>query len=125
MNENSKKHSKSKLNIAALIIQIAVTLSVILGLFHLSRSFELPQGLLGALLLFIVSAYISLRYHSEFKQPKRVGFIGLTISALILTNLFVYKHYVSDIRITIIHIGILLGLPLLLTLHLEKKGKKA
>ena len=124
MDENSSKNSKPQFNITALIVQIAVMLSVMLGLFYISDFIELPQGLLGAFLLFIFLVYFSLRYYNKLPRPKRVFIIGLTISAFILTILFAYKYYVSDIQISIIYIGILLVLPVLLMQHLEKREKE-
>ena len=124
MDENNSKNSKLQFNITALIVQIAVMLSVMLGLFYISDFIELPQGLLGAFLLFIFLVYFSLRYYNKLPRPKRVFIIGLTISAFILTILFAYKYYVSDIQISIIYIGILLVLPVLLMQHLEKREKE-
>ena len=124
MDENSSKNSKPQFNITALIVQIAVMLSVMLGLFYISDFIELPQGLLGAFLLFIFLVYFSLRYYNKLPRPKRIFIIGLTISAFILTILFAYKYYVSDIQISIIYIGVLLVLPVLLMQHLERKEKE-
>jgi len=62
--------------------------------------------------------------NNKLPRPKRVFIIGLTISAFILTILFAYKYYVSDIEINIIYIGILLVLPVLLMQHLEKREKE-
>jgi uncharacterized membrane protein AbrB (regulator of aidB expression) len=124
MDENNSKNSKLQFNITALIVQVAVMLSVVLGLFYLSNFLELPQGLLGASLIFIFLFYFSLRYYNKLPRPKRVFIIGLTISAFILTILFAYKYYVSDIQISIIYIGILLVLPVLLMQHLEKREKE-
>ena len=124
MDENSSKNSKPQFNITALIVQIAVMLSVMLGLFYISDFIELPQGLLGAFLLFIFLVYFSLRYYNKLPRPKRIFIIGLTISAFILTILFAYKYYVSDIQISIIYIGILLVLPVLLMQHFEKREKE-
>ena len=124
MDENNSKNSKPQFNIIALVVQIAVMLSVMLGLFYLSNFIELSQGLLGAFLLFIFLFYFSLRYYNKLPRPKRVFIIGLTISAFILTILFAYKYYVSDIQISIIYIGVLLVLPVLLMQHLERKEKE-
>jgi O-antigen/teichoic acid export membrane protein len=124
MDENNSKNSKLQFNITALIVQVAVMLSVVLALFYLSNFLELPQGLLGASLIFIFLFYFSLRYYNKLPRPKRVFIIGLTISAFILTILFAYKYYVSDIPISIIYIGILLVLPVLLMQHLEKRKKE-
>jgi peptidoglycan biosynthesis protein MviN/MurJ (putative lipid II flippase) len=124
MDENNKKNTKPPFNIAALIVQLSVMLFVMLGLFYLSNFIDLPQGLLSAFLLFIFLVYFSLRYYNKLHRPKRVFIIGLTISAFILTILFAYKYYVSDIEINIIYIGILLVLPVLLMQHLEKREKE-
>jgi hypothetical protein len=119
MNDKEKK----PLNIPELMISVFVTCVVLAGMYYLCETFNLPTGLTGALILFVLSLYLTLSKYNSLDTPKRVCFIGLTFATLILSSLFAYKHFVTEIRITVLHIGIIILIPFLVWKILEKKSQ--
>ena len=119
MNDTKKK----PLNIPELMISVIVKCVVLAGMYYLCKTFNLPMGLTGALILFVLFLYFTLSKYNSLDKPKRVCFIGLTFAALILSSLFAYKHFVTEIRITVLHIGIIILIPFLVWKILEKKSQ--
>jgi len=119
MNDTKKK----PLNIPELMISVFVGCVVLAGIYFLCEAFNLPTGLTGALILFVLSLYLTLSKYNSLDKPKRVCFIGLTFAALILSSLFAYKHFVTEIRITALHVGIIILIPFLVWKILEKKSQ--
>jgi hypothetical protein len=115
--------NKKQFSVTEILLSMIIKAAVLFGVYYLCDYFNFSIGLTGATILFLGSLYISIKYFKSFNKPKRVGFLGLTVSAFILSILFAYKHFVSDISITIIHVGILLCAPIILMNYLERKEK--
>jgi len=120
MNDSKRK----RLSQSQLITSLLAELVILVGLYYLCTTYNLPMGLGGALFLLVVFAYLTLSKFNSLDKPKKVCFVGLTLASLVLTILFAYKHFVSDISITAIHVGVIMIAPILLWKHLEKKAKK-
>jgi hypothetical protein len=107
-----------------LIVSILAELVILVGLYYLCTTYNLPMALGGALFLLVLFVYLTLSKFNSLDKPKKVGFVGLTLASLVLAILFAYKHFVSDISITAIHVGVIMIAPILLWKHLERKARK-
>ena len=114
---------QERINLSELIVTLFVKVAVIVGLYYFCTYFELPIGLTAALILFIFLLYFTVSKYKVLNKNRKICFVGLTVSAFILSILFSYKHFVSDISINTLHIGIIILVPLLLWQYLEKKAK--
>lgn len=107
-----------------MLISLAVKLLVLVSLYLLCDYFQFPLGLTASLLLFAFALVFMIMHYNKFKTAQKVGFIGLAISAGLLSILFAYDHFIEDIRITVIHIGAIILPPLLIGSYLLKKDKE-
>ena len=95
-----------------LLIVLPVKLLALAGIYYLCDYFKLPLGLTAATLLFVFSGMIIITSYKKFKTPQKALFIGLLISSAILSLLFAYDYFIKDIRITVVHIFIILFIPI-------------
>ena len=107
-----------------LLIFLPVKILVIAGVYYLCDYFQFPLGLTAATLLFVFSAMILITSYKKFKTPQKALFIGLLISSAILSLLFAYDYFIKDIRITVVHIFIILFIPIGIGNYLVKKEKE-
>lgn len=107
-----------------LIVKLVVQASVAFSLFYLFRRYGLPVMVIASLLGFVVILVIAIPKYNAMTLSKRIGAFGSASSFLILSILFGIKYYVTDIRITQLHIGILVLAPLLIMQYLDKREKK-
>ena len=107
-----------------LLISILIKIIVILGLYFVCRYFQLPLGLTAAFLLFIFLGIITITDYKKFKKPQKASLVGLIIAPALLSLLFAYDHFIDNIRITVIHIFIILFIPIGIANYLMKKEKK-
>ena len=119
MNDSKQKH----LSIPEVMISVIVKIVILVGMYYICTIFNLPMGLTASLILFALLSYLTLSNYNSLDKPKRVCFVGLTLAAFVLSSLFAYKHFVSDIRITVLHIGGIILAPFFLWKVLEKKAK--
>jgi hypothetical protein len=115
---------RKRLSQSKLIASILAELVILIGLYYLCTTYNLPMGLIGASFLLVVFLYLTLSKFNSLDKPKKVCFVGFTLSSLVLAILFAYKRFVSKISITAIHVGVIMIAPILLWKHLEKKIKK-
>ena len=98
-------------------------IATLLGIYFICKYFDLPLGLTGSFLLFIASVLIVVLNYRNFRKPQKIAFIGLIFSSAILSTLFAYDHFIVDIRITIIHIALIVFPPILIGNYLTNKEK--
>ena len=120
MNDSKRISTSIKTRLIMLFVEVAT----LVGFYYLYTTYNLPMSLLGASFLFVSLLLFTLLKFNSLDKPKRVFSVGLTLSFLILTVLFAYKHFVSNISITTIHVGVIVIAPILLWKYLEKKTKK-
>ena len=120
MNESKQK----EMSIAAQIVPGAFSILVLGVIYYFVTNFDLPMRLIVALILFAVTLFLTITNFKSFDKPRSICCIGLTISTLILSFLFAYKHFISDIRITALHIGGIIMVPFIIWRILEKKSKE-
>jgi hypothetical protein len=98
-------------------------MAIMVGLYCFFTYFKLPIGLTAALILFVFLLYFTVSKYKALDKNRKICFVGLTLSMFILSTLFGYKHFVFDISINTLHIGVIVLAPLLLWQYLEKKSK--
>ena len=107
-----------------LLIVLIVETCVLVALFYFYRTYGLPIGLVGCLFGFLFFLFVTVQKYGSMNRPTKIGAIGLTFSFLILSVLFGFKHYVMDIRISQLCVGIILVVPLLIMQYLKKRERK-
>jgi len=107
--------------IAVLLLTKIATVALLL---YCALYVHLPIGLLASAVILIIVTFITINKYKSMNYPKRVAFIGLTISAAILTILFTIKHYIADFHLNVLHIGIILLIPLLLYHYVKRRQEK-
>jgi hypothetical protein len=117
--QNTRKPS-----VKEILVALLVHLAAFLILLYLSKHSKIPIGLLASVMGTVFMGYLCVRYYGSINRPKRVGFVGLTISFGVLSVLFAIDHYFMDLRINILHIFVLLCAPMFLSQYLEKKAKQ-
>jgi hypothetical protein len=117
-------YSKSqKISRSGLLLSFLVKIVLILGIYYFCTFLNLPIGLTASFILFAFFMYLTLSSYKSLDKHKKVYFIGMTIAAFILLTLFGYNHFISEIRITALHIGVIILIPFFLWKILEKKAK--
>jgi hypothetical protein len=97
-----------------LTMNLGAQIIVILVLVTIAYLFKLPISVVGSGALTIIMAIILVNNRGHFGKRQIAGLVWLTVAFLILFILFVIREFVSPIRVTIMHIAILLLPPLLL-----------
>ena len=117
-------YSKSqKISRSGLVLSVLVKVVVMLGIYYFCAFLNLPIGLTASFILFALFMYLTLSSYKSLDKPKKVYFIGMTIAAFILLILFGYNHFISEINITPLHIGVIILIPFFFWKILEKKVK--
>ena len=113
-----------KTRIIEAVISCVVSSAVLVGMYYLWKTFNIPVAFIGASMLFAITLYLTISYFKAFDTHKRITMVGLVIAFLALSILSAYKHFVSDIRInTFLIIGVLMA-PILIGKIIEKKSKE-
>ena len=107
-----------------LIITAVIQACVTASLFYLFRRYGLPVMIIGSLLGCIIILVPTVQRFNSLSLAKKIGSASSAFSLLILSVLFGIKYYVADIKITQLHVGILVLAPLLIMQYLDKREKK-
>ncbi len=107
-----------------LLIALPVKILTLAGIYYLCAYFQFPLGLTATTLFFVFSGMVIITSYKKFKTPPKALFIGLVISSAILSLLFAYDNFISDIRISVVHIFIVLFIPIGVGNYLMKKEKE-
>lgn len=120
MNDSKQK----EMSVSGQIVSGVVSIVVLGGIYYFGTNYDLPIRLIVAIVLFSLTLFLTITNFKSFDTPRRVCCVGLSISTLILSGLFAYKYYVADIRITALHIGVIIMLPFIIWRILEKRSKE-
>jgi len=115
---------KKDFNIKEMLISLLIKIIVLGGLYFLSQYFQFSVSLTAAILLSVFLGMIVITSYKNFKTPQKALFVGLFIASAILSLLFAYDYFISDIRITVFHILIVLFIPIGIGNYLVKKEKE-
>jgi hypothetical protein len=106
--------SGNHINWRYLAMNLGAQVFAILALAAIAYLFKLPISVVGSGALTIILATLLVNKRGHFGKRQIAGLVWLTVATLILFVLFVIREFVSPIRVTMIHVAILLLPPLLL-----------
>jgi hypothetical protein len=109
---------------SGLLVSSLIKIVILLGLYFVCKYFQLPLALTATFLLFIFLALVAITEYKKFKKPQKVLLVGLILASLLLGLLFAYDHFVNNIRITVIHVFVILFTPIAIGNYFLKKQKE-